>query len=90
MNGKLTAEQVIDIAQKENPDVRFGVYRGGTGVGVFTKALNAWHPVFARTIDGGWRSVACNYKVNGQPVWKQEGWTEYKGKTEGDNDKATA
>ena len=90
MKEKLTAEQLIDIAQKENPDVRFGIYNGGTGVGVFTKAMNAWYPVFAQLIDGGWRSVESNYKVNGQPVWKQEEWTDYKGKTEDANDQPTA
>lgn len=82
MKERLTAEQLIDIAQKENPGVRFGVYKGGTGVGVFTNAMNAWHPVFAKLLDGSWTSVKSNYLVDGQPVWRQEDWTEYKGKTE--------
>jgi hypothetical protein len=73
---RLTAPDLLAIARRDRPNVRYAIAWDGAAVGGWDEDLGRFVPVMMRATTGEW--LHCNYEVliDGNPAYKPEDWRE--------------
>lgn len=69
----MTCNELLQIARKGRPDVRYTANVKQTSIGAWNDALQRFQPVAFEGLDGRWYKMPCEVLVNGQPM-KREEW----------------
>lgn len=72
----MTAAELLAIARKGRPEVRYAVTRNGNFVGAFDATLGRFVAVAGLLLDGKWASMPMELLVNGKPLYTAEDWME--------------
>jgi len=72
----MTGEELLAIARKGRPNVRYALNRNGTAIAAWAEPLGRWQVVAGKLLTGEWASLPYELLVNGEPVHKQEDWIE--------------
>ncbi len=69
----MTADELVQIARKGRPNVRYTRNVQGTAVAAWLESESRWVTVAGFGCDGKWYSVGDLY-IDGQPVNKPSDW----------------
>lgn len=74
----MTATELVAIARKGRPNVRYASNAKGNAVAAWSDTLSRWVPVAALLVTGEWCEVPCELLIDGKPVWGHgdSNWTE--------------
>lgn len=72
----MNADELLTIARRGKPHVRYARNRHGNAIAGFDEKLGRWCAVASLTIHGLWVSMPFELLVNGQPLHRQEDWLE--------------
>ena len=76
----MDAKELLAIAKRDKPNVRYAANRAENGIAAWDEALGRWVLVAAKTLFGTWVGQPMELLVNGVPAWPQEDWIEFSGK----------
>jgi len=71
----MTVEQLLEVARKGRPNVRYTRNRQGTAIAAWDDAAGVWRTVAGRLVTGEWCSLGDLF-IDGQPVNKPEDWMD--------------
>jgi hypothetical protein len=72
----MTQMELLAIARKEKPNVRYAASQDGGAIGGWDEKLGRFVMVAAKVITGEW--LSCKYELlcNGEPPYKPSDWQE--------------
>ncbi len=77
MSMQTTGPELLALARKGRPEVRYALHRDGTAIAAWVPSLSRWVVVAGQLIGmGEWASLPYELLVNGQPMHKQTDWNE--------------
>lgn len=71
-----TQEELLEIARKGRPYVRYAASADGEYIGAWDEALHRFVIVAAQILGGGWASCDCELCVNGVRMGHDAKWVE--------------
>lgn len=70
----MTADDLLAIARREKPDVRYARNRQGNAVAAWDHNLGRFVVVAGMTPEGSWHSLANELTIDGRPVFQDTDW----------------
>jgi hypothetical protein len=70
----IAGAELLEIARKGRPNVRYEMHRNGSMIGAWSETLGRFVIVAARTLDDHWCDMPCELLVNGQPTHTADDW----------------
>ena len=70
----MTAQELVEIAQRGRPTVRYRAHANGTAVGAWSEEHQRWITVAGLLLTGQWASMPVEILVNSKPMVDQAGY----------------
>ena len=74
----MTPEEMVERLQVQNVALMFAIYDNKSAIAYRKRPDDKWVPLLAKLVGGGWANVYTEISANGQPVWLNDRWLEYK------------